>query len=413
MKRMLTLLAISLVSFGAPNTLAREERTIQVTQLTDNLYRLTATYPFETNMVVSSGEDGLLLVDSGSRYTMGELKKVLSTIGNGQVRMIISTHAHSEHTAGNKAFGKEVVKIGHERVRARLKGGLYVLEEYPESALPNITVVDSLSLYFNGEKIRLIALPGAHDDNDIIVHFTESKVVCTGALSAGMHFPSVDGVGGNALRYATTVQKLIDLVPDDVVLVPGHGRNSTMTEQREFQNMLTKTTEIVKNGLASGKDVAALQEEEVLKGWAAFEGGTTTSDQWIRYIANAVQNKKPKNPAAVELYYALKEGGADSAVSAWHQLKKNRPDQYSFSEAQLVIFGYYLLEKDKIQDAIKIFQLYIDEFPESWNAYDSMGEAHMMNNDKEQARKYYRKSLELNPDNTNAEEMLRKLDNSQ
>ncbi len=409
MKYVFTLLAISLASFVASNALAQVERTIEVTQLTDKMYLLKATYPFETNMVVSSGENGLLLVDSGSRYTMEELKRVLSTVGSGQVRMIISTHAHSEHTAGNKAFGKEVIKIGHERVRARLKQGLYVLEEYPESALPNITLTDSLSLYFNGEKIRLIALPGAHDDNDIIVHFTESDVVCTGALSAGMHFPSVDGVGGNALRYAATVQKLIDLVPDDVVLVPGHGRNSTMAEQKEFQNMLAKTTEIVKNGLASGKDVAALQSENVLKDWAAYEGGTTTSDQWIRYIANAVQNKKPKNPAAVELYYALKQGGADSAVSAWYRLKKNRPDQYSFSEAQLVIFGYYLLEKDKIQDAIKIFQLYIDEFPESWNAYDSMGEAHMMNNDKEQARKYYRKSLELNPDNTNAEEMLKKL----
>lgn len=409
MKHVLTLLLISLVSFGASITLAQEERTIEVTQLTDNLYRLTATYPFETNMVVSSGEDGLLLVDSGTRYTMEELEKVLSTIGNGQVRIIISTHAHSEHTAGNKAFGKEVVKIGHERVRTRLKQGLYVLEEYPESALPNITLTDSLSLYFNGERIRLIALPGAHDDNDIVVHFTKSKIVCTGALSAGMHFPSVDGVGGNALRYAATVQKLIDLLPDDVVLVPGHGRNCTMAEQREFQDMLVKTTEIVRIGLTSGKDVATLQSEKVLKDWAAFEGGTTTSDQWIRYIANGVQNKKPKNPVAVELYYALKEGGADSAVSTWHQLKKSKPDEYSFSEVQLVVFGYYLLEKNKIQDAIKIFQLYIDEFPESWNAYDSMGEAHMMNDDKEQAKKYYRKSLELNPDNTNAEEVLKKL----
>lgn len=408
MKHILTLFLISLVASGAPAASAESENTIEVTQLTDNLYRLTATYPFETNIVVSSGEDGLLLVDSGSRYTMEELKRVLSTIGNGQVR-IISTHAHSEHTAGNKAFGGEVIKIGHEWLRTRLKGGLYVLEEYPESALPNITLTDSLSLYFNGERIRLIALPGAHDDNDIIVHFTKSGIVSTGALSTGMHFPSVDRVGGNALKYGATVQKLIDLVPDDVVLVPGHGRNCTVAEEREFQGMLVKTTEVVKDGLASGKDVAALQEEKVLKDWAAFEGGTTTSDQWIQYIANGVQNKKPKNPSAVELYFALKEAGADSAVSTWHQLRKNKPDEYSFSELQLVVFGYYLLEKGKIQDAIKIFQLYIDEFPESWNAYDSMGEAHMMNNQKEQAKKYYRKSLELNPDNTNAEELLKKL----
>ncbi|MGB7061476.1 MAG: tetratricopeptide repeat protein [Candidatus Zixiibacteriota bacterium] len=413
MKHLLTLLLISLVSLGASIALAQGDRTIQVTQLSGNLYRLTATYPFETNVVVSSGQDGLLLVDSGSRYTMEELKRVLSTIGDGEVKIIISTHAHSEHTAGNKAFGREVIKIGHERVRTRLRQGLYVLEEFPESALPNITVTDSVSLYFNGERIRLIALPGAHDDNDIIVHFTKSKIVCTGALSAGMHFPSVDGIGGNVFKYPETVQRLIDLLPDDVVLVPGHGRNCTMEEEGEFQDMLVKTIQIVKDGLASGKDVAALQSEKVLKDWAAYEGGPTTSDQWIQYIANGVQNKRPKNPAAVELYYALKEAGADSAVSRWHQLKKKKPDEYSFSEGQLVVFGYYLLEKGRIQDAIRIFGLYIDEFPESWNAYDSMGEAHMMNNDKEQARKYYRKSLELNPSNTNAEEMLKKLDSSQ
>ena len=412
MKHILTLLLISLVSFGASITLAQEEKTIEVTQLTDNLYRLTATYPFETNIVVSSGEDGLLLVDSGSRYTMEQLKKVLTTIGNGQVRIIINTHAHSEHTAGNKAFGKEVVKIGHERLRTRLKEGMYVLEEYPESALPNITLTDSLSLYFNGERIRLIALPGAHDDNDIIVHFTKSGVVSTGALCTGMHFPSVDR-GGDALKYAATVQRLIDMLPADVVLVPGHGKNCTMEEEREFQDMLVKTIEIVKNGLASGKDVATLQSEKVLKDWAAYEGGPITSDQWIQYIAYFVQNTRPKYPSAVELYYAFKEGGADSAVSTWHRLKKSKPDEYSFSEVNLVLFGYYLLERDRIQDAIKIFELYIDEFPESWNAYDSMGEAHMMNNDKEPAKKYYRKSLELNPDNTNAEEMLKKLGDSQ
>jgi glyoxylase-like metal-dependent hydrolase (beta-lactamase superfamily II) len=413
MKHILTLLLISLVASGAPVALAQGERTIEVTQLTSSLYLLKATYPFETNMVVSAGEDGLLLVDSGSKYTIEELKRVLSTIGNGQVKIIINTHAHTEHTSGNKAFGREVIKIGHERVRTRLREGLYVLEEYPEHALPNITLTDSLSLYFNGERIRLIALPGAHDDNDIIVHFTKSGIVSTGALCTGMHFPTVDRVGGDALKYGATVQRLIGLLPADVVLVPGHGRSCTMAEQREFQDMLIKTTEIVKNGLASGKDVVTLQEEKVLKDWAAYEGGFATSDQWIQYIANIVQNIKPKSQAAVELYYALKEAGADSAVSKWHQLKKNRPDEYSFSETNLVLVGYYLLEKGRIQDAIKIFGLYIEEFPESWNAYDSMGEAHMMNNDKERAKKYYRKSLELNPSNTNAEEMLKKLGDSQ
>ena len=67
----------------------------------------------------------------------------------------------------------------------------------------------------------------------------------------------------------------------------------------------------------------------------------------------------------------------------------------------------------KIKDAIEIFKLNVVLYPKSANAYDSLGEACMNSGDSKKAIKNYRKSLELNPENNNAREMLKQLENTQ
>ena len=63
----------------------------------------------------------------------------------------------------------------------------------------------------------------------------------------------------------------------------------------------------------------------------------------------------------------------------------------------------------RIAEAIEVFKLNVEEFPRSSNVYDSLGEAYMKQGDTEKAIINYEKSLELNPDNTNAEDMLEQL----
>jgi tetratricopeptide (TPR) repeat protein len=63
----------------------------------------------------------------------------------------------------------------------------------------------------------------------------------------------------------------------------------------------------------------------------------------------------------------------------------------------------------KIEQAIEIFQLNTELYPESANAYDSLGEAYMKNGDTEKAIKNYEKSIELNPENNNARDKLKEL----
>ena len=117
----------------------------------------------------------------------------------------------------------------------------------------------------------------------------------------------------------------------------------------------------------------------------------------------------PKISIAKKLFEELKINNISSVVEIYYKLKHNNPDQYDFEEFQLNDLGYFLMSKNQIKEAIEIFKLNIESFPSSANAYDSLGEAYMVNGNKENAIKNYEKSLELNPNNVNAKEMLKKL----
>jgi hypothetical protein len=82
---------------------------------------------------------------------------------------------------------------------------------------------------------------------------------------------------------------------------------------------------------------------------------------------------------------------------------------YDFSENSLNILGYRLLEQKNVDDAIAIFRLNVEFFPQSGNAYDSLAEAYMTNGQKEIAAVYYQKAVELDPDNKNALGKLQEL----
>ena len=71
--------------------------------------------------------------------------------------------------------------------------------------------------------------------------------------------------------------------------------------------------------------------------------------------------------------------------------------------------GYWLLGEERVEEAIEVFTMNVEDYPNSANAHDSLGEAYMIHGDTELSIKHYQRSLGLNPGNTNALGMLRKL----
>ncbi len=114
-------------------------------------------------------------------------------------------------------------------------------------------------------------------------------------------------------------------------------------------------------------------------------------------------------PVALIIEKIIDESGIVEGINKYVGLKKTPSDEYFLSEKSFNDLGYRLLNKEKFSEAIKIFTLNIEAYTDSWNVYDSLGEAYMKNGNAELAIKNYRKSVEINPNNENGKKMLEKL----
>jgi len=88
---------------------------------------------------------------------------------------------------------------------------------------------------------------------------------------------------------------------------------------------------------------------------------------------------------------------------------KSDPKHYYFLHPEFDTFAYRRMLEDELDDALEIFELLAEFFPESYIAFDSLGEVLLRKGDKEKAKEYFIKSLELNPDNTNARNKIEEL----
>ena len=103
--------------------------------------------------------------------------------------------------------------------------------------------------------------------------------------------------------------------------------------------------------------------------------------------------------------------GLEASLAQYTELKEKYYGKgaYHFKESILNTLGYAALSKENKKGALKAFKLNSKEYPKSWGVWDSLAEGYMLNGDKKKAKKYYKKSLKLNPDNQNAKDMLKKL----
>lgn len=143
---------------------------------------------------------------------------------------------------------------------------------------------------------------------------------------------------------------------------------------------------------------------------------TNHSSRYLTAIRKAVDNilhdtpyTLPKLPISRVIAKTILAKDIQSAIQQYHQLKKSSPDKYNFGERELNALGYRLIQLEKVVEAIEIFKLNVELFPKVWNTYDSLGEAYMLNGNVKLSIVNYKKSLELNPKNTNAIEKLKQL----
>lgn len=128
--------------------------------------------------------------------------------------------------------------------------------------------------------------------------------------------------------------------------------------------------------------------------------------QWVPQL-NAAYD--PRKSIAETLSVTIASSGIDQAVQQYHELKTAAPATYRFAEDELNVLGYRLIRAKKFKEAARILQLNVEAYPQSSNAYDSLGEAYADDGNKRLAIANYQKSLQLKPTNKNGAVMLQKL----
>lgn len=396
---------------------AADEPTIKTIRLNDRLYLLTTDQgAYTTNTIASVGEDGVLLVDTQAESDAEALKRVVEGFGRGGPKIIINTHRHVEHVGGNAIFGEEPIVIAHELVPKRLRSGSYLFNEFPRATFPDITFADSLTLWFNGEEIRLTAMAGSHDDNEIIVHFIESKVVHLSSLANGFNFPSVD-TAGDPLMFSPLVKKAIEMLPEDVTIVSGHNRTGSIEDLLAYRDMLVATEKTVRDGLAAGKDAETLKKEKALESWSTYAESYVSVDEWTDTLATALEDEWDFQPSVMEpIYHEWKAKGAQAAADLYIEIKEEDSGEYSTYDTDLLTIGDKMLEKGYTKAAILFFELSLSEYPESEYVYYvnyDLAMAYRDLGEKEKAVDYCRKAAEARPESKTIAGLLAELEAEQ
>ena len=235
------------------------------------------------NVAISAGPDGILLADDMFKAIYPQLLTALKKLSDSSIRIIVNTHYHRDHIESNSNFSHTATIIAHTNVLKRLmmKGSWASAAAYPA-----LTFSDSLTLHFNGEEILLFHLPDGHTDGDVYVYFKTSNVIHMGDTFFNGMFPGVykEG-GGDILHLITNLELVLNIIPDNIKIIPGHGALAAKADLRNYIAMLKETTSIVSAGIKSGKTLEQLKQEKVLSKYDALgNGGAQTTDQYLAMV---------------------------------------------------------------------------------------------------------------------------------
>ena len=218
-----------------------------------------------SNVVVQSGVDGILLVDTQPVDAAQRVFAAVRALSQEPIRWIVNTSARIDHLGGNDALtrlGTTPASVGRTRVVAhqnvvhRLVGNSSVSRD----AWPNDDFfTPDKDFFFNGEAVVVTHMPAATTDGDSIVFFRRSDVLVTGDVFTPGKYPAIDlAAGGSVQGEINALNTILHVaVPGKyqeggTYIVPGHGRLCDEADVVEYREMVTvirdRVLDLIKKG---------------------------------------------------------------------------------------------------------------------------------------------------------------------
>ncbi len=260
-----SLFGIGAVTFGKQKIFeAMQAAPWKISMLTNNIGIFTekgGTIAFHFS------KEGITVIDAqfpdSAPHLIAELKKR----NDGPFRLLINTHHHHDHTAGNIAF-KDVTDrvLAHENSLSNQKRVAISEKAEDKQYYPNQTFGNEWNEDIGNEKVALTYHGAAHTNGDAVIHFKHANIAHVGDLVFNRRHPFVDrSAGANMQSWIRVLDATMKKFDSKTIFICGHsGENYDVKGSKEmllsFRDYLGNVLKFVGDEIKTGKS-----KEEILK----------------------------------------------------------------------------------------------------------------------------------------------------
>lgn len=273
--------------------------TIEAQEVADDLYMLTLVGAGAGNIALSTGDDGAVIVDTQFAPLNEKLMTAIRQAGGGrEVKFVINTHWHGDHSGGNEPLGKTgAVIIAHNNVRTRMSTEQVMaafnqtIPPSPPAALPVLTFPTRATFHWNDDIVNVYHVPNAHTDGDSIIHFTNLNVFHMGDTFVNGGYSFIDlSSNGSVNGFITAAESVLARSDNGTKIIPGHGPLATKADLEKHLEILVTTRDRIQTMIREGKSEDEVVAAKPTAEWDATHGtGFINGEAYTRAVYQSLR----------------------------------------------------------------------------------------------------------------------------
>ena len=237
-----------------------------------------------------ASEDGMVVIDTQFPEQSQHLVNELMKLKKGKIDLLINTHHHGDHTAGNKVYADLTDMIlAHSNSRKNQMASAKKRDNEADQLYPTDTFKTGFQQKIGKEIIDLKYFGAAHTDGDSITHFQNANIAHIGDLVFNRRFPYIDnGAGANIANWIKVLDQILKTYDDETIFIWGHAGEGYdirggKEEIRAFQNYLERLLEFGEKSFKAG-----ITLEEIKKTTTVIPGAEEWKGKGIERSLNSV-----------------------------------------------------------------------------------------------------------------------------